>query len=275
MMKVYASPAFDTARASFLTHLNYVKRIEHLLNGCSVSVKPSKVGSLRRADITRFIRLYEVTRKSIKKDIELAREDTAFAVISAPWFPVKCYYALYYLESVLVHLMDGAAVGFVKGGHAGVRKKISMHIQSGALDFSVPDLNRSHLVEEIENIPAITGGRNTRGSYWSEDSCTDSLLKKLSDYKLHDAKVGRKWNLRTKTGRADKAIFAAGENVTVLDFFYWYRIKANYRDLDYVDFENGITEREVLEYIETYYKAYGKYRSLIAAEINRRTRAWA
>jgi hypothetical protein len=258
----------DSSKASFRTHLNYIKCLEKLLFSSTLSV--SRIGTItkRNVEITRFQKLYKVTLKSIRKDIELAREDSAFAVIAAPWFPVKCYYALYYLESVLTHLLDGSTQGFGKGGHAGIRKKIYSLVDTGALVFSTTDLNRVYGLTQIQTLPAINAGQNARSDYWQKTDCINSIVKKLMDYKLHDAKLGRKWNLHTKKHRDEQKLFIGTERLMVTDFFFWYRIKANYRDLDYIDFENGITESEVLEYIETYNKAFDSYRVQLIKQIN-------
>ena len=89
------------------------------------------------------------------------------------------------------------------------------------------------------------------------------------DYKLHDAKIGRKWNLHTKKHQDEQKLFVGAERLMIADFFFWYRIKANYRDLDYIDFENGITETEVLEYLETYNKVFEYYRIQLIRQITK------
>jgi hypothetical protein len=236
----------------------------------SSSLSASIVGRpiRRNTDITRVKKLDTVTRKSIRKDIELAREDPAFAVIAAPWFPVKCYYSLYYLESILVHLIDGNVSGFGKGGHGGVRKRIYNLVSTGAMSLGVLELDRVYTLTEIKAFPPISSGQNARHDYWTKSQCPNSVAKKLLDYKLHDAKLGNKWNLRTRRDREEQKQFILNGKLMLLDFFYWYRIKANYRDLDYIDFENGITEAEVLEYIEAYYYAYTHYRAQLLKRIN-------
>ena len=258
----------DSAKASFRTHLNYIKCLEKLFAGSTLSVSRTGTFTKRSVEIKRFQKLYKVTLKSIKKDIELAREDSAFSVIAAPWFPVKCYYALYYLESVLTHLLDGSVQGFGKGGHAGIRKKIYSLVDTGAIVFSVSDLNRIYDLTQIRALPAINPGQNARFDYWQKTDCVNSVVKKLMDYKLHDAKISRKWNLCTKKHREDQKLFVGVERLMIADFFFWYRIKANYRDLDYIDFENGITESEVLEYIEIYNKAFNHYHVQLIRQID-------
>ncbi len=260
--------SLDFAKASFRTHLNYIKCLEKLFASSTLSASRTGTFTKRNTEITKFQKLYKVTLKSIKKDIELAREDSAFAVIAAPWFPVKCYYALYYLESVLTHLLDGSVQGFGKGGHAGIRKRIYSLIDTGALVFSVAELNRVYGLIEIQALSVINVGQNARSDYWQKTDCINSVAKKLMDYKLHDAKLGRKWNLHTKKHQDDQKLFIGTERLMIADFFFWYRIKANYRDLDYIDFENGITEAEVLEYLETYNKVFEHYRIQLIKQIN-------
>lgn len=269
-MAIFAqsSSSLDSAKASFRTHFNYIKCLEKLFVSNTLSVSRNGTFTKRAVEIKRFQKLYKVTLKSIKKDIELAQEDSAFAVIAAPWFPVKCYYALYYLESVLTHLLDGSVQGFGKGGHAGIRKKIYSLVDSGAIVFSSTELNHIYGLSQIRALPAISAGQNARSDYWQKTNCVNSVLKKLMDYKLHDAKIGRKWNLHTKKHRDDQKLFVGAERLMIADFFFWYRIKANYRDLDYIDFENSISEIEVLEYFETYNKVFEHYRIQLVRQIN-------
>ena len=256
----------DFAKASFRTHLNYIRCIEKLLSASSFSA--SKIGTpfKENAEITRFQKLYKVTVKSIKKDIELAKEDSEFAVIVAPWFPVKCYYALYYLESIFVHLMDGTTHGFFKGGHAAIRKRMYSLRDTNAITFSSHELDKVYLLAEIETLPPITPGRNTRSDFWQHEQCPGSLMKKLMDYKL--ITDNKKWDLRKPIDRKEKIEYCGKNRLWLLDFFYWYRIKANYRDLDYIDFENGIAFSEILEYLEIYYKAFNIYRVGLVKQIN-------
>ncbi len=261
------TPAFDLTKASFKTHLNYIKCVEKLFLSSSMVVVKNGTPIKNNFEILRFKKLYRVTLRSIKKDIELAREDPDFAGIVTPWFPVKCYYALYYLESILIHLVDGSTHGFTKGGHTGVRKKLYSLVSGGSIDFSNQDLNKVYLLTHIQSTPSINSGENTRHNFWQKPQCVESMTKKLLDYKLHDAKVTKKWNLHTLKGKTEKKQFLVSEKLMITDFFYWYRIKANYRDLDYVDFEGGISSNEVLEYLESYNNAFESYGNCLVKTI--------
>ena len=149
-----------------------------------------------------------------------------------------------------------------------MRKKIYSLVDSRAIVFSVPELNHVYELTKIRALPTINAGQNAHSDYWQKNDCINSVARKLMDYKLHDAKIGRKWNLHTKKHRDERKLFIGTERLMIADFFFWYRIKANYRDLDYIDFENGITETEVLEYLETYNKVFEHYRIQLVKQIN-------
>lgn len=256
----------DSPSASFRTHLNYVKCLEHLLSDSTLTSRPLGKSKIDHGKYNQFRKLYKITLKSIEKDIELAKEDISFAIIAAPWFPVKCYYALYYLESILIHLVNGNTTGFTKGGHKGVRKAIGILLENKTIAFTQKDLSAVYALKQVGMFPPILPGRNARSTYWAEAVCINSVLKKMMEYKLHDAPI--KWNLRTKKGKDEKELFLTREKLTIVDFFYWYRIKANYRDLDYIDFESGVSEEQVFEYIMCYYNAFDKYRNQLVENIN-------
>lgn len=249
-----------------LTHLHYVRRLGLLLDGCTMTVKFDN-GVRRIKDVRRFFKLYKLTHKSIEKDIEFAREDNAFALIAAPWFPVKCYYALYYLESIFVYMVDGSDDGFAKGGHSGIRRKMVSLVRKGQIVFSEGNINTTWALTAVQAFPSIVIGQNTRRDFWLRSECTNSLLKKLMEYKMHDFCKGR--NLRTKKCQAEKRDFITRSSLMLIDFFYWYRIKANYRDLDYIDFENGVSESEVFEYMICFHTAFECYRTLLTGGIAR------
>lgn len=259
-----------TDTAAFRTHLNYVRCLENLLSSSTLTVSQPRGTFVRQSqEVNRFINLYKLTVRSIAKDRELSIQDPAIAVILTPWFPVKCYYALYYLESVLLHLIDGGMHGFRQGGHTRVRKMMKNHIDSGVISFSCAPLNNTPTLQQISALPTAPSGITTRASYFTDTRCADSLAKKLSTYNLHNAKSVNRWNLRTPAGRAAKNQYISTEKLMLVDFFYWYRIKANYRDLDYIDFERGLSEQEVFEYMSHYYEAFKLYANLLRGEVLR------
>ena len=253
---------------SFKTHLNYIKHLNLLLSSNTINVHRNNCPAYRKADVDRFRNLYKLTARSINRDIIDARTDPELASITAPWFPVKCYYALYYLEAVFIHLVDGGSDGFSKAGHTRVRTKMIQLNTLGNISFSNTGLNTIYPLARVISFPAIHSGENTRSNYWSNVNCIKSLAKKLLEYALHNKHLSDKWNLKTKKGRQSRQDFINANQLSVIDFFYWYRIKANYKDLDYLDFSNGITGQEAQEYLEAYNSAFNSYSTQLRIRIN-------
>lgn len=267
-MIIKNNESISKTEASFKTHLNYIKCINRLLNGCKISVKKSGTFSISEEDINRFTRLNQITIKSIKKDIELARENKDFAVIIAPWFPVKCYYSLYYLESILINLIDGSNHGFSKGGHKKVRDRISFFVDSNNINFNENNINSVFKISNLKDVSTGKASEHIKQDYWKHDNCINAIYKKIIDYKLYDAKKDNKWDLSFKKDRESKKKHFDSKNVMLLDVFYWYRIKSNYRDLDYIDFENGIKSSDIFNYIEFYNSAFESYHQCLIRAIS-------
>jgi len=254
---------------SFSTHLNYIRCIRLLFSNAElVFIKGSNVQK-SNGNVKRFQQLAQITHRSIDFDWQLAQSNYAFAQITAPWFAVKCYYSLYYRESILAYLFDGTSTGFTKGGHAKIRSKFRNLVKLGQITISNQELNSVHQLSTIRTFPLIASGSNTRSNFWMNPECSKSLAKKLMDYALHDQKMVHNWNLRTKKDRASKEEYIQKSELSLLDFFFWYRIKANYRDLDYIDFEKGVSEFEVFQYMRAYCSAYWHYCRLLDKAIQK------
>jgi hypothetical protein len=263
----------DPIEVSFRTHLNYIKCIDKLLSSSQFSIQKDidqeHIRLVRNDNRTnKFKRLNNTTFKSIKKDLELAQANPEFSIIIAPWFPVKCYYALYYLESILIYLISNNLGGFSKGGHSKVRKEIYSSISRGDILFNQSNLNIIYKLKQIEGMAPIISGSNNRGDYWESSECIESVAKILMRYKMEDAKLGRKWNLRKPKYRLEKEQFISQNKLALIDLFYWYRIKANYRELDYMDIENGADDTDILNYIKIYYNAFSNYNNGLDEQIN-------
>lgn len=248
---------------AFETHRNYIKRLASHLNGCSFEVFNIGSHALDEVKIKAYKKLFEVTNKSIEEDMRLAQDQPDFARIALPWLPVKCYYALYYLESMLLHRIDGSQAGFSKGGHKKVRDRLRQLLAEGKILFSEPELNRSLILYEARKLQSIAPGANTSRAFWRNNQCDESIFKKLAEYSAQDIKFSNKYNLKIPKQRKAYEERTKVESIALIDLFYWYRIKANYRDMDYIDYENDIDISDVTDYMSTYYQAYVLYRDLL------------
>ena len=78
------------------------------------------------------------------------------------------------------------------------------------------------------------------------------ILKKLCLYKFQSYCRERKIReFRTNKDKEKRKWFFDNNKISLFEFFYWYRIKTNYRDLSFLDQE--IHSREIVQFYENYY----------------------
>jgi len=99
----------------------------------------------------------------------------------------------------------------------------------------------------------IKAGANIRIVNFSLKERIVQILKKLIDYKLQEfqRKEGIK-NFRSKINREKKKQFLQNNTVNIFEFFYWYRIKANYRDLEFLN--KDISSKQFSNFYKNYFE---------------------
>ena len=92
------------------------------------------------------------------------------------------------------------------------------------------------------------------------------IIKKLAIYSLEEFK--RSKNIRSFQSRENKKLrnnFLDSKQISICEFFYWYRIKANYRDLEYLN--KDISDDKFKSFYCSYYELtrnfYKAFRELI------------
>jgi hypothetical protein len=93
------------------------------------------------------------------------------------------------------------------------------------------------------------------------------ILKKLVCYKLEELQRDEKIkNFRTKKAKEGKKKFLNENTVNIFEFFYWYRIKANYRDLEFLNKDIGSDKFK--EFYKNYYELTLTYLNAFKQLIN-------
>lgn len=249
----------SSAPVMLKTHYNYIKCIGMQISGISIAISSTPTVKLDPAKILLFENLAKLTRQSIRDEIEMCSRQQEYSQVAAPWIPVKCYYRIYYLESVFIYLLTGSQVGFSHGGHAGIRKAMRNEINTGNITFSNPEYGKNVLLKDAR-LHSLTSGANLSDLFYSTPDCLKSVRKKLSEYmELHFKEQNRISNYRTSVNRALRDTFFDRTQVNLTDFFYWMRIKANYKDVDYLDFDNDISPNDAFVYIREYAAAQDIY----------------
>ncbi len=269
--RIVYSPGANSLSVTFKTHLNYIKCMARLTDGLAINTNIVANSVLDTAIFAKFEKLSEITKISINGEKDACDREKAYAQVASPWIPVKCYYRLYYLESVFLYLLNNSRVGFSKGGHTKVRKSIKDHLKNQEISFSgTYSTDLATIIDwgTASNFVARVGS-TISANYHSTTACSDSVRKKLAEYIEIDWKQDNHIsNYRTLAARVKKASELMPNEFSLIDYFYWMRIKANYRDVDFLDFENNVNEADAYEYLTYYIKAADQYAIALVAVIS-------
>lgn len=252
-------PLDPSVQSMFATHNNYVRCLAKHVKGLTISTPLNPSRTLPASKLEQFAKLSEMTHTSIRDEVAACFDVMEYTQVVAPWVPVKCYYRLYYLEAMMLYLLNGSEVGFSHGGHAGVRRNIKALVDNGQLTFSNTDFSQQETIGSALTHTIISGS-NLSSTFFQTDECTRSLRKKLAQYAEHDfkEKEGIK-DYRLRINRNKRNDFYANKYINLTDFFYWMRIKANYKDIDYLDFANDISPSNAYMYVMRYASAQESY----------------
>jgi len=257
----------SSSQSTFKTHLNYIRCVANQYQGLTLATSLNPIATLPTSEIVRFQKLSDLTAKSIDIELNASSFDHDYAQIIIGWLPVKCYYRIYYLESVLIYLLENNKKGFGKGGHKGVRDAISRLINENKITFSNVEISTQSTIAMIRT-HKITSGANLSPYYYSTPDCIHSVRKKISEYKEHDWKETRgikKYS--TPASRSSRDNFYITNTLNLTDFFYWLRIKVNYKDLDFLDFPDAGTSQDAYMYVKNYVDAYRAYSTALESLI--------
>lgn len=263
-------PGANSLSVTFKTHLNYIKCMSRLTDSIVISMPSLSSARLDSRPLTKFDTLARITANSIQGEKDACDSERAYAQVASPWIPVKCYYQLYYLESTFLYLFDGSLVGFGHGGHSRVKQAIVRHLQNGTISLSGTHATELSTIVNwhTANSYRTTSGANIAEGYHGTAECVESLRKKVSEYIEIDWKQNERIvNYRTAAARAKKVSLLHPKEFCLLDYFYWMRIKANYRDVDFLDFDNHVNEEDAYEYLTYYVQATNNYAATLNAAI--------
>lgn len=253
-------------KSDFRTHLNYARRMALVCRGMTIAMNirrpKSSLIEQYEHDVRRFAKLSELTSKSIESDWRYCEEDVAYSSICAPWIPVKCYYRLYYLEAIML-LLKGYDSGFKIDGHHKVRSILNAELRSKTIKYTTAtDYLGVFEIHSCMNFKLKERSANIKNDFWRDEASTKAVLKLLARYKFENWK--RDKNLRTREGQRIRQNFIV-QDVSVFDYAYQMRLKANYKDLNFLD-PDRISAEEAYSFVQAYQIFYLDYsKSLIEA----------
>jgi hypothetical protein len=235
----------DFINPSFLTHLHYINTLKEISNNITLQrTNRCTSTSTEPQELAKKLKLIKLTKGSMESEMKMIKADPEYAILCISWVSVKSYYLIFNLLIVLEFLWCSDCNVFRTITHEELRKRFKDKLSSKELKFNVDLLNQVYKSSDILGwkFPAGTNLRATDTERYKQ------LVKKLYEYAKEDFKRNKKIK-QLRGGLKDE--FNNKTRFTISDFFYYYRIKANYRDLEFLD-ENLDTSKFV-EFYESYY----------------------
>ncbi len=231
----------------FVTHINYLDYLKNISKGLSISCNLKIKNKILESKIlSKKIRLLKLTLKSINAEYETILKNPDYAVVCVSWISVKSYYLLFNLLLIIKYLITGNEDSF-SCGHDGILKSLKNCLRKKELIFNKEYFNNIYKGRSVSkwkakphaNIKIINP--NPKERFFQ-------IIKILMRYRIEDFKRKEKVKtLNSKKGRA----FLDESDISICEFFYWYRIKANYRDLEFLD--KDIADSRFKDYYCNYY----------------------
>ena len=248
----------------FTTHFNYIKCMDRIMTEVKIDIPVVQNAQIDNKLVKKHQNLASLTKNGIDSEIKACKSQAEYAEIVAPWIAVKCYYRIYYLESVVIHLSNGSK--FL--GHSQIRGKINTYCSVGNITSKLGEAEKVCSVLDAK-IHKIKMGSNISQNYYLSPECIKSVRAKTATYLEEQWKHSKKIaSYASKVNKEKRDKFRSNQKLSLLDYFYQMRLKANYKDMDFLRFDE-ITPRQVVDYIELYVSATNKYCNGLQTAINK------
>jgi hypothetical protein len=250
----------------FMTHLNYVSCVNAISEKISISCNLSLNKKINESKFLRKkINLIKLTTNSIRGEYNTILKNSDYAELCVSWISVKSYYLIFNLLLILDYLISGQESSF-NSAHKQLLKRFKNYLDNKSLSFDKKFFNKNFPCYGIISIKCKVGS-NIKVLDFDLKERIVQILKKLVCYKLEELQRDEKIkNFRTKKAKEGKKKFLNENTVNIFEFFYWYRIKANYRDLEFLNKDIGSDKFK--EFYKNYYELTLTYLNAFKQLIN-------
>lgn len=246
----------------FRTHYNYIHFLNSLSNGLSITenYNLTKTKEEFSKELMKKVRLIKIFKKSIDNEYNGIKEFHELSIINNTWIATKSYYLLFHMWSVVNYLIHYGKNNDLNKSHQAINNFIKEVILCKNILFSKEEFNEIYSYKQIGSMKC-TQGENLRENY-DKEKIKCFILKRIANSKIIDLKFNKKIDsFRKKKHKKTKNDFESSEKNILLDFFYMYRIKTHYRDLDFLG-KNDDVELHFNYYTNYYQLTYNFYNAL-------------
>lgn len=249
----------------FTTHQNYLEFLSAISSQLSCNLNKTYRSQLSASRaLNNKLGLANLTLESIEMEVNMAHTNNAYAKLLSIWLPVKGYYTIYHLMCIIQYLDSGNLTN-LNASHIGSLKAITQLIKSGEISFTQPYFNWTESGVSLKTI-SIPAGANLSNLTNNHDQRCIQILKIIHRYKTEDLRRNCKGGaIRTRIDREKRASLDRNP-INIFELIYWYRIRANYKDLDII--EENLMDSFYVNYVDSYYSFLINYVNALKGLIN-------
>lgn len=241
------------ANPNFITHSNYLTFLYQQSHNLTLSTNNSlnKVDFNIDNDVLKKINIINFSYEYLQKENSEIGMNRDFSLVCTSWVAVKSYYMIYLMFCVIKYLMVGQQKSSIlTENHEKAHQWLISTIENNKLKFNNKFFNKLYTYEEIDNFRCNPSDGLKQNI--SNDVRFKMLIKKLSKYRF-DSCVARKHpkGFKTKAAKEERDNYKTKNKVMLFEFFYRYRIKSNYCDLEML--RKDIEIEKVYNYCNTYH----------------------
>ena len=227
----------------FTTHKNYTAFMREVSNDLKLKYNCDTSKKLNIPEsVTRKVRLINLTVRNLEMEVRMVSAYPEYAQVAISWMPVKSYYLIFNLTLLLEYLISNNPA-FLTASHLNSLKQFRSLLHNRTLEFSNDIFNLFKTGEEIEKMK-VPKSDNLRAH---TEKRKEQIFRKLADYSRdflrRRDKVSRLHKRQIDEFRKSQFILS--------EFFYWYRIKVNYRDLEFLSAQ--VHPSEFVQFYNDYY----------------------
>lgn len=248
--------------ADFITHLNYLICLSNLSKNLSLKCRQNVTGTINESQfVKKKIKLIELTVENINEEFKKIKQFPDYSQICISWIPVKSYYLFFNLLMLIEYLFKSDDK-WLRETHKNINEEFIGYLKNRDFEFNVNELNQLFSISQIL-VWKIPPGNNIMRNNPNHSNLIKQLIKKILEYKKEDYK--RRKNISSLRGK-NKKDFDINTTLNLCEFFYWYRIKANYRDMEFID--SGVPIDEFVKFYSCYYQITMDFYNALRIQVN-------
>jgi len=253
----------ETDDQDFRTHSNYVAFFNDITKNLKIKTSVNFHSEIKKpiSALDKKIRLTKLIHSALVEENKIIRAIPEYAIPASSWIAVRSYYLLFDLLLITKYLIscDPNAFG---ASHSEIQDFIKKSIERKCFSFNVEKINKMHNIRDILIWSAPQKGFNLERINIDPEIRYLQLIKKLAKYRKEEYK--RRLKITTLRGK-NKNKFE-NSKINICEFFYLYRIKSNYRDLEFLS--RNIDTSEFINFYNNYFKLTQNFYNAFSVFIN-------